>query len=273
MSLFAQALVAGVVIGLLSGLVGTVVVLRRRAFFTVALTHATFPGGVVAAVLGVNIVIGAAAMGLLLVALMLALGRIRRQGRQVAAGIVLAFGYALGMFLHTLNPQLPTKVESYLTGSILGLSTANFWLIVATLVVTAAVLLLLWKELLFSSFDRPGFVAAGYRESRAEVISLLLITTAVVVTMPAIGSILAIAMLAAPAAAARALTRNVAWMVPLACLLGALAAVVGLTVSLWFDLAAGGAIALAAAAIFVLARAVGAAREAIVRGAAVRVGA
>ena len=277
MTLFGGALLAGVLVGLLSGLVGTLVVLRRRAFFTVALTHATFPGGVVAAILGVNIVIGAAAMGLLLVALMLALGRIRRQGRQVAAGIVLSFGYALGMLLHTLNPQLPTKVESFLTGSILGLSATNIWLIAGALVLTAAVLGLFWKELLFSSFDRPGFVAAGYREGRAEVLALTLITLTVVVTMPAIGSILAIAMLAAPAAAARALTRNVAWMLPLACLLGAAAAVVGLFASLWFDLAAGGAIALAAAAIFVAALAMRAVREGVARagrrGAPVRVGA
>lgn len=266
MTLFANALLAGVLVGLLSGLVGTLVVLRRRAFFTVALTHATFPGGVVAAVLGVNIVIGAAGMGVLLVALMLALGRIRRQGAQVAAGIVLSFGYALGMLLHTLNPQLPTKVESYLTGSILGLSGTNLALIAGMLVVALAVLALFWKPLLFSSFDRPGFVAAGYREGRAEVISLLLITATVVVTMPAIGSILAIAMIAAPAAAARALTSNVAWMLPLACLLGAGAAVAGLYASLWFDLAAGGAIALAAAAVFILATLARAVRERFVRG-------
>ena len=253
MSLFSSALIAGVLVGVLSGLIGTIVVLRQRAFFTVALTHATFPGGVVAALLGVNIVLGAGVMGVLLIGLMLMLSRIPRQGRQVAAGIVLSFGYALGVFLHSLNQQLPTKVESYLTGTILAITPTNLWIIAVTLAVTIAVLLVAWKQLLFSTFDRPGYLAAGFRESRMELLSLLLITAAVAAMMPAIGSILAIAMIAAPAAAARLLTRNVAWMLPLASVLGVASAVLGLFLSRWWGIAAGGSMALTATAIFALA--------------------
>lgn len=253
MTVFGMALVAGILVGALAGLVGSIVVLRQRAFFTVALTHATFPGGVAAALLGLNIVFGAAVMGLLLVALMIALGRIRRQGRQVAAGIVLSFGYALGTFLHSLNPQLQTKVDSFLTGQILGISPTNIGIIAGMLILAIVVIALFWKEMLFSTFDPAGFEAAGYRESRMELLTLLLITGTVVATMPAIGSILAIAMIAAPAAAARLVTQRIQWLVPVAVLLGIAAAVAGLYASRWFDIAAGGSMALAATAIFVLA--------------------
>ena len=253
MTFFGTALLAGVLVGVLSGIIGTLVILRQRAFFTVALTHATFPGGVIAAILGVNIVAGAGVMGVLLVVLMVVLGRIPRQGRQVAAGIVLSFGYALGVFLHSLNQQLPTKVESYLTGTILAISPTNLTIIGITLVATVIVLLLAWKPLLFSTFDRSGFIAAGHRESSVEVLSLLLITGAVAAMMPAIGSILAIAMIAAPAAAARLLTRNIVWMLPVASVLGAGSAVLGLYLSRWWGVAAGGAMALTATAVFVVA--------------------
>ncbi|KAB1645161.1 metal ABC transporter permease [Gulosibacter chungangensis] len=253
MTVFGTALVAGILVGALAGLVGSIVVLRQRAFFTVALTHATFPGGVAAALLGLNIVFGAAVMGLLLVALMIALGRIRRQGRQVAAGIVLSFGYALGTFLHSLNPQLQTKVDSFLTGQILGISATNIAIIAGMLVVALAVIAVAWKEMLFSTFDPAGFEAAGFRESRMELLTLLLITGTVVATMPAIGSILAIAMIAAPAAAARLVTTRIQWLVPLAMVLGVIAAVAGLYASRWFNIAAGGSMALAATAIFALA--------------------
>lgn len=253
MTVFSTALVAGILVGALAGLVGSIVVLRKRAFFTVALTHATFPGGVAAALLGLNIVFGAAVMGLALVALMLALGRIRRQGRQVAAGIVLSFGYALGTFLHSLNPQLQTRVDSFLTGQILGIAPANVAIIAGMLVVALVVAALCWKEILFSTFDRTGFEAAGFRESRIEVITLLLIVGTVVATMPAIGSILAIAMIAAPAAAARLVTQRIHLMVPLAMALGVAAAVLGLYASRWFNIAAGGSMALVATGIFVLA--------------------
>ncbi|MDJ1371746.1 metal ABC transporter permease [Gulosibacter molinativorax] len=255
MTVFTTALITGILVGALAGLVGTIVVLRQRAFFTVALTHATFPGGVAAALLGVNIVFGAAVFGLGLVALMLALGRIRRQGRQVAAGIVLSFGYALGTFLHSMNPQLQTRVDSFLTGQILGISPENVGIIAGMLVIAIVTVGMFWKEILFSTFDRVGFEAAGYRESRMEVLTLVLIAGTVVATMPAIGSILAIAMIAAPAAAARLVTQRIQVMVPLAMGLGVVSAVLGLFISRWFDIAAGGSMALTATAIFLLAMA------------------
>ena len=253
MTIFASALVAGILVGLLCGVVGSLVVLRQRAFFTVALTHATFPGGVLAAILGVHIVLGAFVMGLVLVGFMLLLGRIRRQGRQVAAGIVLSFGYALGVFMHSLVPGLQTRVDSFLTGSIIGIPTSSILLIAGMLVVALVAVSLRWKELLYSTFDRDGFVASGGSEARIEVLTLVLIVGTVVTTMPAIGSILAIAMIAAPAAAANLLVRRSEWMIPLASVLGAGSAVLGLYASQWFAIAAGGSMALAATAVFLVA--------------------
>ncbi|WP_125106586.1 MULTISPECIES: metal ABC transporter permease [Gulosibacter] len=256
MTIFASALVTGILVGLLCGIVGSLVVLRQRAFFTVALTHATFPGGVLAAILGVHIVLGAFVMGLVLVGFMLLLGRIRRQGRQVAAGIVLSFGYALGVFMHSLVPGLQSRVDSFLTGSIIGIPTSSILFIAGMLVVAIVAVTACWKDLLFSTFDREGFVASGGSESRVEALTLVLIVGTVVTTMPAIGSILAIAMIAAPAAAAKLLVRRIEWMIPVASLLGAGSAVLGLYASQWFSIAAGGSMALAATLVFLIALAV-----------------
>lgn len=256
MTIFASALVTGILVGLLCGIVGPLVVLRQRAFFTVALTHATFPGGVLAAILGVHIVLGAFVMGLVLVGFMLLLGRIRRQGRQVAAGIVLSFGYALGVFMHSLVPGLQSRVDSFLTGSIIGIPTSSILFIAGMLVVAIVAVTACWKDLLFSTFDREGFVASGGSESRVEALTLVLIVGTVVTTMPAIGSILAIAMIAAPAAAAKLLVRRIEWMIPVASLLGAGSAVLGLYASQWFSIAAGGSMALAATLVFLIALAV-----------------
>lgn len=256
MTIFASALVTGTLVGLLCGIVGSLVVLRQRAFFTVALTHATFPGGVLAAILGVHIVLGAFVMGLVLVGFMLLLGRIRRQGRQVAAGIVLSFGYALGVFMHSLVPGLQSRVDSFLTGSIIGIPTSSILFIAGMLVVAIVAVTACWKDLLFSTFDREGFVASGGSESRVEALTLVLIVGTVVTTMPAIGSILAIAMIAAPAAAAKLLVRRIEWMIPVASLLGAGSAVLGLYASQWFSIAAGGSMALAATLVFLIALAV-----------------
>jgi zinc/manganese transport system permease protein len=253
MGYFEKALLASVVIGALSGLVGTLVVLRRRTFFAQALTHATFPGAVAAALLGVSIPLGAAVASVAIVGIMAGIGRVKRQGSQVASGIVLTAGFALGVLLQALNPVLPVHVESFLVGSILTVATGDIVAAAIVLLIATLAIVFLGKEIVFSTFDGNGYRAAGYREWPIELLSLTLITATVVTAMPAVGAILAIALIAAPAAAARLLSRTTTQMFVLAPLIGAAAGVLGVLLSRAVNVAAGPAISLTAAAFFVAA--------------------
>lgn len=253
MGYFEMALLAAILIGALSGLVGALVVLRQRTFFAQALTHATFPGAVAAAMLGISIPLGAAVASVIIVGIMTLIGKTNRQGSQVASGIVLTAGFALGVLLQTLNPSLPVHVDSFLIGSILTVTTGDILLVSGVLVVAVAVLVFFGKEILFSTFDRTGFRAAGYKEWPIELLSLALITATVVTAMPAVGAILAIALIAAPAAAARLLVRGPIRIFLLAPVLGAASGVIGVLLSRALDVAAGPAISLVAAGFFLLA--------------------
>lgn len=253
MGYFEKALLAAVLIGGLSGLVGTLVVLRQRTFFAQALTHATFPGAVGAAILGVSIPLGATVASVLIVGVMTLIGRVKRQGNQVASGILLTAGFALGVVLQGLNPSLPVKVDSYLVGSILTVTGNDLRLVAIVLVCAVVTIVLFGKQIIFSTFDVNGFRAAGYREWPIELVTLVLITATVVTAMPAVGAILAIALIAAPAAAARLLVRTSTAMFILSPLLGAFSGLVGVLLSRALDVAAGPAIALTAAGLFVFA--------------------
>ncbi|GAB3123132.1 metal ABC transporter permease [Glaciibacter psychrotolerans] len=253
MGYFEKALLAAVLIGALSGLVGTLVVLRQRTFFAQALTHATFPGAVAAAMLGISIPLGAALASVAIVGIMTLIGRTNRQGSQVASGIVLTAGFALGVLLQTLNPSLPVQVDSFLIGSILTVSTGDILLVGSVLVVSTAAIVFLGKEILFSTFDRGGFRAAGYREWPIELLVLALITATVVTAMPAVGAILAIALIAAPAAAARIVARTTRQIFVIAPIVGATSGLSGVLLSRGLDVAAGPAIALVAAGFFLVA--------------------
>ena len=253
MGYFANALIAAVVIGAGSGLVGTLVVLRRRVFFAQALTHATFPGAVVAALAGFAVPLGAALASLVIVGIMTLIGRVRRQGGQVAAGIVLTTGFALGAVLQAVNPEVPLHLESFLVGSILSVTTGDIALSVIVLGGTIAALVLFGKELIFQTFDARGYTAAGFRGWPMEMLALLLITATVVTAMPAVGAILAIALIAAPAAAARLVSPTVRSMLVIAPAVGAASGVIGVLASRLIDVAAGPAIALMAAAFFLVA--------------------
>jgi manganese/iron transport system permease protein len=253
MGYFERALLAAVIIGALSGLVGTLVVLRKRTFFAQALTHGTFPGAVGAALLGVSIPLGAAIASVLIVGVMTLLGTVRRQGSQVASGIVLTAGFALGVLLQSLNPTLPVQVDSFLVGSILTVTTTDLALATGVLAVALLTVIFLGKEIVFSTFDVRGFRAAGFKEWPIELLVLALIAGTVVTAMPAVGAILAIALIAAPAAAARLLARTVTQIFVLAPLIGAASGIIGVLLSRGLAVAAGPAIALTAAGFFLLA--------------------
>jgi manganese/iron transport system permease protein len=253
MSYFEKALLAAVLIGALSGLVGGLVVLRRRTFFAQALTHATFPGAVGAAILGVSIPLGAAIASVGIVGVMTAIGRVKRQGSQVASGIMLTAGFAAGVLVQALNPSLPVDVESFLVGSILTVGSGDIILAAAVLAVAVVLLAVFGKEIVFSTFDVTGYRAAGYKEWPIELLTLALIAATVVSVMPAVGAILAIALIAAPAAAARLLARTTTQIFLLAPVIGAASGVLGVLFSRWLDVAAGPAISLTAAGFFLVA--------------------
>lgn len=253
MSYFALAALELALLGLLGGVVGTLIVLRRRSFFAVALSHATFPGGVVFALAGYNLLIGQALFAALLVLIMALLARVPGQGGQVASGVVLSFGFALGTLLASLNPSLGVPVEALLVGSPLSVTQADVAATVAVLVLAVLVVGVFARRILFDTFDPVGFRAAGFRVWPVELVVTAVIAAGVVVSMPAVGAILGPAVLIAPAAAARLIVPGVLWIPPTAALLGVGGGLAGLWASRAWDIAAGGAVGLAMAALFVVA--------------------
>lgn len=253
MSYFTLAAIEVTLLGLLSAVVGTLIVLRQRSFFAIALSHATFPGGVIFAVAGYQLLLGQALFAALLVLVMTLLARVPGQGGQVASGVVLSFGFALGTLLASLNPGLGVPVEALLVGSPLSVTVFD---IAATATVLLLALLLVGfssRRIMLHTFDPVGFRSVGFRVWPVELVVTAVIAAGVVVSMPAVGAILGPAMLIAPAAAARLLARNIWWIPALAAVLGIFGGLVGLWISRVFDVAAGGAIGLTMTAIFVLA--------------------
>jgi manganese/iron transport system permease protein len=253
MGYFERALLASIVIGAGAGFVGALVVLRRRTFFAQALTHATYPGAVAAAAIGVSVPLGAAVASVVIVAVMAGIARVRRQGAQVAAGIVLTGGFAAGALLQAALPGLPVRADSLLVGSILTVTDEDILLAASVAVVAALAVAAFGKEIAFSTFDPAGFRAAGYREWPIEVLVLALTAATVVSALPAVGAILAIALIAAPATAARLIVPTFRGILFAAPVIGAASGVVGVLASRAFAVAAGPAIAIAATGFFLLA--------------------
>ena len=250
MSYFDRALIVVTLVGALSGLVGTFIVLRKRVLFAQALTHATFPGAVVATLVGFNIQVGAIAACASIIVVLTLIDRLPRRGVQAATGVVLAGGFAAGVMLQALNPQVPIQIDAYLFGSVLASTTTDMVVVSVALAVTVVIMFAVGKQLLFAIFDPAGYRGAGYDPTIMDALLLVLTTLTVVTAMPAVGAILAIALIAAPAAAARLVTTSVVGMVIVAPVFGVTSGIVGLVASRLLSISAGASVALVAALIF-----------------------
>ncbi|MDP9842074.1 metal ABC transporter permease [Streptosporangium lutulentum] len=248
-----RALLEAALVGAMGGVVGVFVITRRLSFFAMALTHATFPGIVVAALLGINLFLGGGVFGLLIVAGVVFLGRGRGQNFTAATGVALACGFALGVVLVSAQAGFTKDLTAYTVGDILTVGASD---LVTTAVVACVILLtlaMLGKELLLRAFDPDGAAAAGLPVTLLDLALLALVEMAVVATVPALGAILTLALLVGPAATARLLSDRLAVLFPLAAVIGVACGLTGIWISMLADVAAGASIALLVGAVFAVA--------------------
>ena len=247
-----RALIEALLVGALCGMVGVHVVLRRLSFFTMAMTHATFPGVVLAALIGVDLLLGAGLFGVLVVLGVSWLTTRPRSDSAAAVGVVLSAGFALGVALLSAQAGFSRDLSAFLVGSIVTVQTSDLVKTALVLAAVVATLAMVGKELVFGAFDRGGMIAAGYPAARLDLLLLLVVELTVVTSVPAVGTIQAVALIVAPAATARLWCDRIGPTTVLAVLLGMASGVVGLAVSQAYQVAAGAAIVLAACGFFVL---------------------
>lgn len=238
-----------ILVGLVAAAVGVHVVLRRRAFFTMAMTHATFPGVVLAALLGVNLYLGAGVFGLVAVAGIAVLDR--RQESSASTGVVLSAGFALGVLLASAQAGFTKDLSAYLVGSVLTVQRGDVLVTAVIGVVVLAVLAITGRTLLFAAFDPVGAAAAGYRVGLLDALFLVLVELTVVTSVPAVGTMLSVALIVAPAATARLWTSRVLPLTVAAAVLGVGSCLAGLVLSQYVAVPAGAAMTLVAAAALV----------------------
>jgi manganese/iron transport system permease protein len=254
---FIRALLAAVLVGTVCAVVGTYVVLRGLAFIGDAISHAAFPGVVIAYMVGGSFYIGA---GIAAIGTALAIGFVSRRARirtDTAIGVLFAGTFALGVFLFSTLEGYVGDLFSFLFGYLLSIGVDD---LIALAVLGGLVLLIvvvLWKELLYATFDPLGAAASGLRVNLLEYLFLALVALTIVVSLQAVGIILVVAMLVTPAATAQLLAVRFGSLMAVAIAVGIGAAVVGLYLSYWLDAASGATIVLLETGLFLAALALG----------------
>lgn len=258
---FRRALVGGVLVAVLCGVVGTWVVIRGMAFLGEALGHGMLPGVAVATLLGLPVLLGAAlSAGVMSVGL----GMLQRRGRlgyDTSIGLLFVGMLALGVMVISFSGSFATDATSILFGDVLAITSGQvITLAVATLagLVLAA---LVHRPLVALAIDSRVAEVLGLRPQLAQGVLVGLVTLAVVVSYQAVGSLLVVGLLIAPAVAASRWTRSIPSAMALAAVLGAVSVLVGLLLSWFAGTAAGSSIAMTAILLAAVSWAVRAALE------------
>ncbi|AWB85141.1 helicase [Corynebacterium liangguodongii] len=200
------SLIACALLGLLSGVLAPLVVIRQMSFAVHATSELAMMGAAIALVAGVNLSFGAIAGSITAATLFVLLGL--RGGNDSAIGAVMSFGMGVSVLCIYIYPGNSTKSMSLLTGQIAGVSNANvITLAVFTTAVIAAVALL-WRPLLFASIDPVMAAARGVSVRFYAVAFAVLLGLAAAQAVQIVGALLVMALLITPGASAVAITDN-----------------------------------------------------------------
>ena len=264
-----RALAAGLLVALMSGLLGTFVVQRRLSFLGDGLAHSAFGGMGIGALAVVTFGVVEAGGGwlrhplwvalpfALLTALGIAYVRDRTDlSSDTAIGVFFAVAVALGVLAFSRIPpdvNLGFNVMDLLFGSILAVRTTELTAIVVAAVVVVTTLGFVWGRLAYATFDDELARTDGVRARRLEYLLFVLAAVVVAVSAVVVGIVLMAAYLVIPAAAARLWSRSLAGTSARAVAIGMTTTLVGVVASFYLDAPTGSAIILTQAAVFVAA--------------------
>jgi ABC-type Mn2+/Zn2+ transport system permease subunit len=241
-SLVVRAFAELVLLGITGGALGCWIVLYGLSYSAESLSHALFPGLVVAALIGLPFLVGGLA-GVVVAALAIAMfGHRAEIGRDTSVAVVISALFGAGVLLG-LSRASPPGLQNLLFGDILALTPKDLQAAAVLAAIVLVALRLLHGQLLTVGFDRESARALGGRPALADVALLVLLALSVVVAAQGLGNLLAPAVLVGPAACARLLSRRMVPMMVGAFGITVAVGTVGLYLSYYAGVAGGASVA------------------------------
>jgi manganese/iron transport system permease protein len=245
-----RAFVAAIAVGLLCSVMGTYVVLRKLSFIGDGIAHASFAGIVIAYIRGLDYYVGAAIVA---VVTALGIGFVHRKGNislDTTIGVLFTGAFALGVFLMSQLKNYAVDLQSFLFGDILSVGTKDLLFIGVLSTLIALTVIVLFRGLLYTTFDPVVAQASGLHVETIEYVLLVMLALTIIVALQSVGIILVAALLVTPAAAAYQLTNRFGPMMLLAAVLGITSTVGGLYLSYFLRSSSGATIVLLATVLF-----------------------
>jgi zinc/manganese transport system permease protein len=220
-----NSLIAGLLLGIMGGLIGVFVMTRDMSFAVHGISELSFAGAAIALLVGLNVALGAT-FGSIVAAIIIAILGSKAKDRNSIIAVLMPFGLGIGILALALYEGRAANKFGLLTGQIIAVDDPQvIWLIATSLVVVFG-LLIVWRPLSFASLDSEVAEARGVPTKALGIVFMLLLALAVAASVQVVGALLVMTLLVTPAAAALRLTSSPLW-VPLLSMIFAVVSVVG----------------------------------------------
>lgn len=242
-----NALIAGILVSLTSGIIGSLIVANRMVFLVGGVAHAAYGGIGLALFTGIPLFLGTSLFAVLAALFMAYITLKERDKTDIFIGLIWAVGMAIGIILVDLTPGYNVDLMSYLFGSILAVDHEDLYFMATLFVLILLVLTFYYKEILAVSYDSEYASIRGINVKFFFTIILILSALSVVVAIKVVGLILVIALLTIPIYIAQYLCTTLYSMMLVSGFVASLFTLVGLWLSYTYDLTSGACIILVAA--------------------------
>ncbi|MBP7835642.1 MAG: metal ABC transporter permease [Rhodoluna sp.] len=196
-----NSLIAGLLLGLVGGLIGVFVMTRDMSFAVHGISELSFAGAAFALLLGYNVV-GGSIVGSLIAAAIIGYLGAKAKDRNSIVAVLMPAGLGLGILALALYEGRAANKFGLLTGQIVAVDDPQlFWLVIICAVVLLS-LLMVWRPLTFASLDPDVAVARGVPTRALSILFMLLLGLSVAASVQIVGALLVLSLLVTPAAAA-----------------------------------------------------------------------
>ena len=220
-----NSLIAGLLLGIMGGLIGVFVMTRDMSFAVHGISELSFAGAAIALLIGFNVALGAT-FGSIVAAIIIAIMGTRAKDRNSIIAVLMPFGLGIGILALALYEGRAANKFGLLTGQIIAVDDPQVIWLIATALVIVVSLLVIWRPLSFASLDSEVAEARGVPTRALGIIFMLLLALAVAASVQIVGALLVLTLLVTPAAAALRLTSS-PLLVPILSTVFAVVAVVG----------------------------------------------
>jgi len=250
-----RGMLALILVGGISAIVGCFVVVRGMAFFGDALAHTILPGVALSytasgGAVGSNLFIGGLGAGIFSALVIAYLTRNDRLKEDTAIAIVFVTMFALGIAIISTQGSYSVDLTHILFGSINGISSEDLTVMAVLSLIVLVVVGLLYKEFVAISFDLSLAHALKLPVEALRITLLVLVAVVIVASLQSVGIALMLALLITPAAIARLLVKNMRKMIFISAIIGVGSGIAGFYISYYLDIPSGASIVLTMSSLF-----------------------